>query len=514
MGLYARDITKSFAGHRVLNGISLVVDDGTVHSLVGANGSGKSTLVRLLSGVYQPDTGEIEVSGQTVRSIASPQAAQQMGIRVVHQEAPLIDTMTVAECVATFHRYPRRGWILVDWARLYRKVDSLFQEMNIPVRPTDYASQLTAAHRAMVSLAIALDGVKDNASLLILDEADAAIPDAEAQEYLNLVVAVARSGIPVLMVTHRLGDVAKFSDNLTVLANGTTVYHGSALDISQENIVNHMVSSRSSEVKGETSQMSHAFSIRDFWNSAQRNPPHSSERTILRVEKLSTGILHDVTFSVDAGEIVGMAGLADSGVDEIPLILSGALPRTSGNITIGGRSLRMRFDPSDAIAAGVALLPADRLRQGGIGSLTMEENFFLPDHHRYWRRAKHRARVVNAAIRLLDVMPANPRAIFGTLSGGNQQKVILAKWLQLAPSLLILDDPTSGVDAGSRKTIFSAIEEASSMGASVLISSTELDQLNMVCSRVLVFRGGEVVAELKRGDNTLRRESLMRWCYA
>jgi ABC-type sugar transport system ATPase subunit len=238
----------------------------------------------------------------------------------------------------------------------------------------------------------------------------------------------------------------------------------------------------------------------------------AGRRTVLEVDHLAGELVRDVSFTLGVGEIVGVGGLAESGVGELPQLLSGARPRTGGVLRVDGRELPADASPGDVIDAGLALLPADRLRSGGIASLSVKENVVLPDARSYWHRGAAERATLQRLIDRLDVRPPSPAALFGSLSGGNQQKVLLGKWLLLGPSVLVLDDPTSGVDPGAREAIFSILREAASEGLSVLLFSTELEQLVAMCSRVLVLRDGAVTTELA-GDE-LTRETVTKWCYA
>lgn len=516
MAIRAVGLTKTFAGITVLNNVSLTVKPGTVHCIVGANGSGKSTLVRLLSGVYQPDDGTIDLNGRPMPGLGSPAEAFRRGVRVVHQEAPLIDTLTVAECVAVFHGYPVGAGFRVRWRELHDTVGRLFELMSISVDPRRLAATLAPAQRAMVALAIAMDDVERAASLLILDEADAAIPEGEAEPFLRMVRDVSRSGIPVLMVTHRLKEVTAIGDEVTILANGQVGYHGATEALTEEFLVAKMTASPHDETSEDPAPTSSpTVTVATLWEVAGRTqPPHAPTTPALNAAHLSASTLRDVSLHVDPGEIVGVAGLADSGAPELPLALAGALPFSAGTVTVAGRPLPPRFTPKAAIQAGIVLLPADRLRQGGITTLTVEDNLVLPQAVRFWHRSREQHAVVATALKTLDVRPRQPKTMFGALSGGNQQKSILAKWLLFRPHVLILDDPTSGVDAASRHMMFAALHEATEHGVGIILLSTELDQLASMCSRVIVLRRGAVATELRRDDGTLTREAITGWCYA
>ena len=510
MAVAAQGISKSFPGTRALDRVDLGVGAGEVHALLGANGSGKSTLVKILSGVYQPDEGELLIADRKVRSIGSPNEAHALGIAVVHQESPLVDTLTVAECVALFRGYPTsRGRI--RWRTVRRDTRELLERFGVHVEPGTLAGLLSPAERALVALAIALDRVtagQRDLNLLILDEVTASLPEGQAEEYLRQVAILAQSGTPVLMVTHRLSELHDLATDVSVLRDGRVVYRGVAGDVDDDELVRHIAGTQREIVAPALERVDRVAAVEQLWKGRHG----SGQREVLEAEHLAGDLVRDVTFTLRAGEIVGIGGLAESGVGELPLLLSGALPRHGGTLRVDGRELPAHASPRDLIDSGLALLPADRLRSGGIASLAVRENVVLPDARRYWHRRSAERTTLHRLIERLDVRPPSPATLFGSLSGGNQQKVLLGKWLLLGPSVMVLDDPTSGVDPGARETIFSILREAASEGLAVLLFSTELEQLVTMCSRVLVLRDGAITTELA-GDE-LTRETVTKWCYA
>ncbi len=497
MTIAAREITKAFAGKRVLDDVDLTVADGEIHALLGANGSGKSTLVKILTGVYQPDGGTLNIGGRELAAIASPGQATRLGVAVVHQEVPLIDTSTIAECVALFRGYPTWGG-MIRWRALRSEVAEMLERFDARLDPDRLAGTLSPAERALVALVIALDRVEQaGLNLLVLDEVTASLPRDEAEPYLNHVAELARGGIGVLMVTHRLGELHGRASRVTVLRDGRRVFEGAAGEIEDEGIVAHMVGN----------------AVHEGQKTLRSVVPVSPEREIvLDVEGLAADRLRDVSFHLRAGEILGIAGLADSGIGELPQILAGAQAHRGGSVSAGGRKLPRGGDPRTAIAAGVVVLPADRLRSGGIASLSVANNISLPDVDRYFMRPAQERAMVDGVIARFDVRPPDPEALFGSLSGGNQQKALLGKWLHLGPKVLVLDDPTSGVDPGAREKIFELLRQAAADGIGILLFSTEPEQLAALCSRVLVLREGAIAAELT-GEN-LKHETISRWCYA
>ena len=513
MSIVGHHLTKFFAGVRVLDSVDIALNAGEVHALLGANGSGKSTLVKILTGVYQPDDGDIEARGRRLRAIASPHQAAVNGIAVVHQEAPLIDTLSVAECIAVFRGYPKTNYGRIDWPALKRESQSLLDQFQVPVSPRTLAGQLSPAERALVALVIALDRVKHGVELLILDEVTAALPEDQAQLFLQRAGKIAASGVAILMVTHRLAELRGLARSVTVLREGRVVYAAPAGELGDDGLVSHMVGpsggAKTAAVKGSD------VAIRKLWSAAGVvGAYHHSLRVepALSVKNLRGTYLRDVTFSVQQGEIVGVAGLVEGGIAELPEVLAGVAQREGGDIRIFERSMPVAMRPGDAIDAGLAMLPADRLRNGGIATLSVADNVLLPQFDRFWGRGRREARVLDNVISVFDVRPPSARALFGKLSGGNQQKTLLGKWLLTKPSVLVLDDPTSGVDPGAREKIFEALLDAANEGVAILLFSTEPEQLASICGRVLVLRYGRVAAELS--GHKLNRKTISQWCYA
>ena len=510
MAIAVEGVTKSFAGVRVLDNVAVSVADGEIHALLGANGSGKSTFAKILSGVYQPDHASITIKDRSIPAILSPQHAAELGIAIVHQEAPLIDNASVAECIALYRGYPTRSG-LVQWRRLHREIDAMFERSGVRIDPRMLAGRLTPAERALVSLVIALDRAPSELSLLILDEVTASLPRDEAAPYLEKIAALAQSGVSVLMVTHRLAEVRSKASRMTVLRDGKVAYVGSPAEADDDAIIAMMVGS--SEVERAAAPPRTSV-LGGFWSDFRvgARAARGADEPLMEVEGLGGEQLADVTFTLHAGEILGLAGLKEAGIGELPLILGGARPRRAGRISVAGRELAPSGGPGASMAAGIVLLPGDRAHDGGVRTLSLGENLMLPAFDRYWGRNDRERSVVDRLIADFDVRPPRPQALFGTLSGGNQQKALLAKWLHLRPAVLVLDDPTSGVDPGARQTIFELLRDAASEGLGILFFSTEPEQLASMCSRVLILRDGVIAGSLTGAE--LSHQAISRWCYA
>ena len=508
----AEGIGKVFAGRPVLRDVDLQVEGGEIHALLGANGSGKSTLVKILTGVYRPDGGTIVIGERRVASISSPHEANALGIAVVHQEAPLIDTFSIAECMAQFRGYPTRGG-RIQWRRLNLEVAEILERFGLRIDPHQLAGKLTAAERALVAIVIALDRVRAGLKLLVLDEVTASLPRNQAEPYLDRVLDLARSGVGILMVTHRLAELHGRASSVTLLRDGAVAYAAGAGAVDDRRLVAEMIAAPGPSIPlpagpRKDSPLRRLWSIRDP-NAARRN---RNGDLALEADDLTGETLRGLSFQVRSGEIVGIAGLAEGGVGELPRLLAGLKAPSGGRLRVNGRPLDPRATPRHMIAAGLVVLPADRLHSGGVATLSVADNVVLPDVRRYWMRPGRQAAVLDRLIEVFDIRPPSPATLFGKLSGGNQQKTILSKWLLLEPTVLVLDDPTNGVDPGAREKIFDRLRDASAEGVGVLVFSTEPEQLANYCSRVLILREGRIVHEL--AGVALDQQAISQWCYA
>lgn len=513
-------ITKVFGDFTALNSVSVDLQPGQIHALLGANGSGKSTIVKILTGAYIPNSGSIHFEGKDYSSFETPSKATQLGIRVIHQEAPLIDMLSVAEAVAIFRGYDAKNLGLIHWSKLHRRVQTLLDKMDVPVLAKQSCRSVGPADRAGLALAISVGDLfelektsEHGVKLLIVDEVTGSIPETETERHLSRLRAVADLGVAVVMVTHRLSELT-IVDDLTILSGGKVVYREDGKPrLSNMQIVEKMIDHDRLERElhnPKDAKVDLKESISHLWNIAPLKP--KSTRTdkndnsvAIKLENLSGKIIRSLSLDGRAGEIVGFAGLRGGGVDELPLLLSGEEPWTTGQVSVGGIDIFRSGSPRELIQKGVAAIPADRLRAGGIPSLSVEENIILPAEMNYWHKRAKWNDVVSSVIETFDVRPTSPKRRFGGLSGGNQQKVLLGKWFLTRPKVLILDDPTYGVDPGAREIIFEAILDAASRGICVFFFSTEPAQLVRICHRIFVIRDGEIVDQLSGGEITLEK---------
>ncbi|MDO4269452.1 MAG: sugar ABC transporter ATP-binding protein [Eubacteriales bacterium] len=518
MAISVKNITVTFPGVVALDRVSLDFLPGRVHAVLGANGSGKSTLVKVLTGVYQPDPSagaQITIDEKTIERFDNPTVSKEAGVSVVHQEAPLINVLSVAENVALFKGYPKRPHGAIDWRALYSQTESLLRFYGLDIDARRMVHSLSASERGMVAMAIALGKDDDlkRTKALILDEADASIPEAEAERFLRHVKGIAKLGIPVIMVTHRLKEVKTICDDVTILNDGRQVFSGPIGSISEQEIISKMLR-QDQPAPGDAGQPSGESTLQELWALCGRTAPPAYDGPVLRVDRLTAANLNGLSFQMERGEVVGFVGIPDSGVNELPMVLGGDIPRESGDILLAGKPLPKRMTPRKAIQSGIMLQPTDRFRQGGVMSASLRDNMLLPNERRFWHKRRRVKETMEKAVSAFDVRPQIAAMPFGKFSGGNQQKAIIGKWLQLCPTLFVMDDPTYGVDPAARQKIFSSIREASGQGVSIIVFSTEPEQLAYICTRVLVLRAGQIVQELSQKDGTLTRESIARWCYA
>ena len=510
-------ISKSFGTAKVLSDVSLKIEPGSIHALMGANGSGKSTLAKIVAGVHRPDQGVIEIGPVRRTSWSGPSEAAAHGIAVVHQEAPLVNSLSVLDVVALAKGWQKTPLGGIRWRATNKEVRRLLDRFAVPVDTRTVCGKLSGAERAMVAMAMALDG--ENTSLLILDEATAAIPQGESNVFLDRVDRVRERDIPVLMVSHRIAEVRNFASTMTILADGRVVYDGPVSEISDEAIVGFMLASVVDKRDPATSAPVRQVSVPAIPEAsapvtsspqaavgvATRTIPAAETATqhsepLVRVQALSGGRVREATFDMYPGEILGVCGLADGGVEDLPELLAGSCRAVSGTVSVLGRVLRAGFGPRHAIAAGISHLPRDRTRDGVLPTLTLRENMMLSVCGEFWRKGKIERRTVSELISALNIQPANMEIRAGRLSGGNQQKVLLARCFLEKPSVLVLSDPTYGIDPGSRNILFEAVHEhVEREQMCVLLMSTEPEHLAIHCSRVLVLHDGEIVDQLE-GD--------------
>jgi ABC-type sugar transport system ATPase subunit len=490
--LSVRSLSVRFGTHLALDSLDLDVPAGKIVALLGANGSGKSTTVKALIGINPISSGaRVSVGGVALTSDAlDPITTRKRGIRVVHQEAPLIADLTVAEAIAVNLGFPTVGGF-IRWKELSKTTLRRLGEFGVDIDPSRLCRSLNPSERALLSLVIALGDIEVDSAVLILDEATASLSTADATRFLDHVRDAADRGLAVLMVTHRLPEVRQYCDEMVVLRDGVTVARFDSESFDERVVVRAMV--------GEAAQTRS--------DGHEVSPSRSTQARGLDIQQLSGEVLQDVALSVQPGEIVGIAGRPGGGAAELLRALAGLEPGARGRVTLGEFDLDLR-SPRGPLGQGVCFISADRLNEGGIAQMTVAENLTLPKTERYGMGLARANRDADRMIAQLDIRPSAREAPFGKLSGGNQQKVILGRWLLLDPDVLLLDDPTVGVDPHTREVIFSTITTLAHSGAIILIRSSEPEQLACLCTRVVVLRDGRLTQEFIGADLNTEKISL------
>ncbi|GAA1278824.1 sugar ABC transporter ATP-binding protein [Sphaerisporangium rubeum] len=479
--LRMRGIGKYFPGVTALDGVDFRLLPGEVHALMGENGAGKSTLIKVLTGVYTTDAGEIELDGRPV-SFSGPLAAQQAGISTVYQELNLCGNLSVAENIY-IGREPRR-FGRIQWSRVRKDAAALLSRLDIDVDVTAPLSSYSPAIRQMVAIARAVD---IDAKVLILDEPTSSLDAGEVAQLFRMMRRLKEQGIAILFVTHFLDQVYEASDRVTVLRNGRLVGEYRIADLPRVDLVAKMIGRELAELE-----------------RLDDRPLARTSEPLVEAHNLGrTGNVEPFTMTIHKGEVVGLAGLLGSGRTEIARLLAGADHATSGNVRIAGDTAALRT-PRAAVRRGIAFCPEDRRGQGLIPDLTVRENLVLAlQATRGWTRPISRRKqdeLVAKYIAALNIRPADPEQQIKNLSGGNQQKVMLARWLILEPRLLILDEPTRGIDVGAKAEIQRLVAELSDGGMAVLFISAELEEVLRLSHRVGVLRDRKLVAQLANDD--------------
>ncbi len=494
------DLSKTYNENTVLRGVGLTVMPGQIHALLGANGSGKSTLVKCVTGVVSPDPGAtISICGRAMEHGFSPGRADEVGVRVVHQDAPLVDALPVAESVALHRGYPLRGGVFTSGRRLREQAQEIFNRVGVHVDPATPAALLSAAERAIVMLALALADMGGAARVVVLDEPTASLPADEADHFLSVAQEAARLGVGVLLVTHRLIEVSQRCDVVTVLRDGTVVANGPASEFDEARML--------AEIVGPERDLSDASGARTKLAVKRFAPaPRDSDNAdapALSAQGISGGGVHDVSLRIAPGEVLGIAGIVGSRAESVGRLAAGLARLEAGELEIGGRSMGRRYGAMQAARHGVAFVPGDRLREGGIPSLTVGANIALPALGDYFRRRADARADFAAVVESFRVHPPDVRRVFGTLSGGNQQKVIIGKWALTRPRLFVLEDPAAGVDPGAREDIYAVLKGLQESGTAILVTSSEPEQLVRLADRVVVVKEGRIVEHLDRQHVTV-----------
>jgi ribose transport system ATP-binding protein len=487
--LSVRGLSKAFGPAQALWPIDLEIRSGEIHALLGENGSGKSTLIKSLSGYHTADTGQVWIAGEKLTP-GSSAASHALGCRFVHQDLGLIHSESVLDNLNVGGRY-KTFLGTIDARAALRTARADLARVGIDIDPKRAVGTLSPAEQTAVAVARALrpePGAEPR--LLVLDEPTARLPHAEVEQLLDIVRASADAGVAVIYVTHRIEEVFKIAENVTVLRDGHKIATSKVADLDQRGLVDLLVGSA------------------HHLDSDEHRPGPAADAAVgLRVRHLTTVDLTDVNVEVRQGEVVGIAGITGSGREVILSTIFGGTPRSTGSIEVGGTQVRPGR-PDHSIAAGVAYLPPDRKVTGGLIDLSARENLILANlkKHWHWPRLSRRGeqRETTEWFRRLTVRPAgNVERPLSAFSGGNQQKILFAKWLRTMPKVLLLDEPTQGVDIVTKSHLHKEIIAVADAGACVVVSSSDTDELIAVCHRILVMRNGRIVGTLSGKDKTV-----------
>ncbi len=500
--LVLRDLSKSFGGARALDGVSLTVAGGEVHGLLGENGSGKSTLIKILAGYHSPDAGELEVYGQPVKLPLRPGQFRSLGMDFVHQDLGLIPSLSVIENL-NVGELASTSRLHISWTRERQKAEQTFARYGLRLDPRARVADLTPVERALLAIVRAVEGMRTSVAgaegrgLLVLDEPTVFLPRTGIDQLFTLVREIAASSASVLFVSHDLDEVREITDRITVLRDGHVVGTVVTSETNEAELVRMIIGRQLETLVPETHEL--------------------SERGVeIAIDGLTGGTLQNVSLELQKGEVLGLTGLVGSGFEELPYFLFGAWRPERGKLRLHGSEHELvGLTPVKALAAGIALVPADRQTDGVIGSLPVYDNILLRSLGNFFKTGLLRRRqMLGHARRLMsefDVRPGDPRMVYASLSGGNQQKALLAKWLNRRPQLLLLHEPTQGVDVGARQQIFSLVRDAAATGTSVICASSDYEQLAAICDRVLIFARGRLVEQLVGDDVT--KERIAERCY-
>jgi len=491
--LALRRAAKSFGGVRALRGVDFELRAGEVHALLGENGAGKSTLIKIITGAHQPDGGEIVVAGETVAHL-TPTKAQALGIACIYQQPALFADLTVAENIGlrlepasaepTAGRHAVGGaWRRINWAARRARARELLARVGAAISPEAEVRTLSMPEQQLVEIACAIGS---GARIVIMDEPTASLTRQEQERLFTVVREMRAAGTGVIYISHRLEEITTLADRVTVLRDGESVGTQAIADVTEAGLIKLMVGRE----------------VNLLYPPAESAPGD----VVLDVRGLgcAAGCVKDVTFQVRAGEVFGLAGLVGAGRTELARVLFGLTPADAGEIKLGGQVVAPRT-PQEAVALGVAYVPEDRRRHGVVLEMPIEENMTMAIHRTLfpgaWLRFGAERTLALEFVRDLAVKCAGPEAPAGSLSGGNQQKVSLARWLATKPKLLILDEPTQGVDVGAKSEIHKIVRQLAKQGLAVILISSDLPEALGMSDRIGVMRGGTLVATLPGGTD-------------
>jgi ribose transport system ATP-binding protein len=487
--LSVREVSKHFAGVQALKNVSLDIMPGEIHALIGENGAGKSTLVKILGGIYKPDAGTIIYNGLET-TFLSPRASQEAGISIIHQELNLALDLSVSQNIF-LGREPLNRYGFIEDRLMAEKTNELTGKLGIRIDPYVPVRFLTQGQRQMVEIARALS---HKSSLLILDEPTSSLTDRETDSLFQILLKLRGEGVSIIYISHRMEEIFKLADRVTVFRDGCLIGTCSVQEVSRESLIKMMIGR---DITHERLLTIEPVDIKD---------------EIIRVENLTrNGIFEDISFNLRKGEVVGLAGLLGAGRTEVIRCIFGAEVPHRGRILLEGKPVKIN-SPQDAVRLGIGLVPEDRRHQGLLLQKSVRENISLSSLKRMCRtgfiKFDQERKLADKLISNLDIRASSREQLVDFLSGGNQQKVVISKWLADDLKLLILDEPTRGVDVGAKSEIYKLIRRLANAGIGVLIVSSELTEILTLCDRILVLREGKLTGMLDGRDAT--QEKIMR----
>lgn len=466
-----RGLVKQFGATQALKGVDFLLHRHSIHALLGQNGAGKSTLIKVLSGLYPPTAGEVRVLGH---ALGTPEAARAMAF--IHQDLGLVEAMSVAENVALGTSYARSAG-LISWREVRRRAEDALALVELKVDPDTLIADLTRADRSLVAIARALAA---DAPILVLDEPTASLPAADSQRLFDVLTNLREQGRGMIYVSHRLDEVFAISDSVTVFRDGRLIHTGDIKDKTPQDLVVDIVGS-----KPKTYQAT--------FNAAERP-------VVLAADRILAGPAGPVSFEVHAGEVVGLVGLTGAGHLQLGRALAGAFPTHGGTLTLEGRSYNPK-SPSEAVDRGVGFVTSNRMEEGMAPEMSVRENFLANLRPRgmrllAWNSPRKDYALGEHLTETYGVLPNNPEAPIATLSGGNQQKVMVGRWLSADRKLIVLEEPTAGVDVGAKADIYRLLEDSLAAGLGVLLVSSDFEEVASVAHRALVFVQGRMTEQL------------------
>ncbi|TYP76710.1 sugar ABC transporter ATP-binding protein [Paenibacillus methanolicus] len=480
--LEMKGIEKSFSDVKVLHQAEFSLERGEVHALMGENGAGKSTLMKILNGIYAKDGGTVKIKGD-LKALATPSAAQQLGIVMIHQELNLIPHLTVMENIFLGREYTFGPTTLIDWRKMKRESMRYLSQLGLAISPDTIVGELSVGQQQMIEIAKALSM---NTEILVLDEPTAALTDREIDALFDVIASLKKQGVGMIYISHRMEEIFRICDRITVMRDGRYVGTENVQETSMDHIVKMMVGR---EIKDRFPKVAIKF---------------GPEK--LKVSGLSQkGKLHDISFSIRAGEIVGLAGLMGAGRTELAKALFGVDSIDRGTISVDGKPIAVR-KPIDAIRAGIALVTEDRKDEGLLLPMSINDNLSMPNLAKisnlgFLSGAKER-QLSDTMISKLHIKASGSSQAVGSLSGGNQQKVVIGKWLATNPQVFILDEPTRGVDIGAKKEIYDLMNQLAADGVAILMISSELPEVLGMSDRILVMHEGKITGEFTQQEAT------------